>query len=347
MTYSEDWNYIVSKYNELYNSQENSVQREWEDYFLEIFGYSRRQSEIDSQRSIHIGSRERVIPDIIINTNGQDLFDIELKQYHLSFSKEMENQLISYLKLLRISVGILVCQKIYVYVYNLTSDKVKKIEIPFIKDNSDGIKFVQLFQKENFSKECIEEFIDSKSNFDKNIARIKNELTSENVLELVKLYFQDKYSTEEIDLALKDVSIEIKAKGFENSADISNAVDTNSIKKNGYNDSVVYEEPNFNYVIIKTKNSTVAERGSLYEATRYRWSASDRITHYSFVISVIDAIVQKVYIVDRWQKSGDRWEFFGREASGEDFQKLIGKKIPEKYRKKGMASPVVYKKPSQ
>ena len=48
MKYAEDWNYIVSRYKDLRNSQENSVQRDWEDYFLEIFGYSRRQNEIDS-----------------------------------------------------------------------------------------------------------------------------------------------------------------------------------------------------------------------------------------------------------------------------------------------------------
>lgn len=39
MEYAENWNYIVSRYNELYNSPENLVQRDWEDYFLEIFGY--------------------------------------------------------------------------------------------------------------------------------------------------------------------------------------------------------------------------------------------------------------------------------------------------------------------
>ena len=82
----------------------------------------------------------------------------------------------------------------------------------------------------------------------------------------------------------------------------------------------------------------------MYEATRYRWHAGTRITQYSFVISVVDTFVKQIYIADRWYKVGDRWAFDGKEAEGEKFQKLIGKRIPEKYRKQGMASPVVYKK---
>ena len=120
----------------------------------------------------------------------------------------MEKQLLSYLKLLGISVGILVCQKIYICIYDFANDKIKKAEISFTENNPDGIKFVELFQKENFSKEQVGEFIDSKTNFDDNVAKIKNELTAENVLELVKLYYEDTYSTEEIDAALKDIKIE-------------------------------------------------------------------------------------------------------------------------------------------
>ena len=248
MKYAEDWNYIVSRYKDLYNSQENLVQRDWEDYFLEIFGYSRRQNEIDSQRSIQIGSKERLIPDIIIKANGRDIFAVELKQYNLPFSIGMEDQLKSYFNQLHISVGVLVCEKIYVYVYDYANDKVKKVEIPFIEDNPDGIKFVELFQKEGFSKERIEAFIDSKFNFDDNVSKIKKELTPENILELVKLYFEDMYSADEIKKALDDIVIEVKRKGTE-IIDDGGGTDTED-------DDTVYEEPNFNYVIIKTISAT-------------------------------------------------------------------------------------------
>ena len=64
---------------------------------------------------------------------------------------------------------------------------------------------------------------------------------------------------------------------------------------------------------------------------------------------MVDQIVQRVYIADTWFKFSDgewrdRWGFFGREAKGEEFDRLIGKRIPEKYRVPGSASPVLYKK---
>ena len=154
------------------------------------------------------------------------------------------------------------------------------------------------------------------------------------------MYFEDTYSAEEINAALKDVVIEVKTEIIDDGGGTGGGGSSTDTE----DDDTVYEEPNFNYVIIKTKDSTVAKRGSLYEATRYKWLAGNKITQYSFVISVIDTIVKEVYIVDKWEKNDGRWEFFGKEASGEAYQKLIGKRIPKKYRKKGMASPVVYKK---
>ena len=128
------------------------------------------------------------------------------------------------------------------------------------------------------------------------------------------------------------------------------------IKYNDINRVEIYKEPSFNYVMIKTtEEMMVNDRGgSLYEATRRYWRASDRITKYTYIISVVDQIVQRVYIAERWKlympgedgcpTTSRRWGFVGREASGEEIQKLIGKRIPEYYRTPGNANPVLYKK---
>jgi hypothetical protein len=326
--------------------QESTVQGEWEQYFSELFNYRRLFGEIDAHRNIHIGSGQRTIPDIIIRKDGCDLFDVELKQYNLDFSIDMENQLKSYMDLLHVSVGILVCKRIYVYIYNFAQSKLKRAEIEFTENNPDGIKFVELLQKENFSAEAIENFIDSKNNFQSNVKRIQEELTDENVRALIERHLEQTYSRDEIEAALASISIQIGDKGTLSHSSIQSI--PSAKKENAVmlleNDPAVYAEPNFDYVIIKTKHDMVLRKGSLYEATRSKWHAGDKIAQYSFVLSVIDTVVQQVYVAERWQKSGDRWEFFGREATGEAYQCLIGKRIPEKYRKKGMASPVVYKK---
>ena len=127
-----------------------------------------------------------------------------------------------------------------------------------------------------------------------------------------------------------------------------------SIKKDyiipRYPYSAIYEEPTFDYVMIKTTTDMMYQDrgGSLYESTKRYWYVGEKITNYTYVISVVDQIVQRVYIADTWHRFADgewkgRWGFFGREAKGEEFQKLIGKRIPEEYRIRGNANPVLYK----
>ena len=111
----------------------------------------------------------------------------------------------------------------------------------------------------------------------------------------------------------------------------------------------IYDEPTFEYVIVKTKNDTVKERGSLYEAARRQWKVGKQIEKYKYVLCVIDKVVKKIYVVDKWNVIQEgpykgRYEFFGYEAKGEEFNILIDKTIPYKYRKRGLASAVLYKK---
>ena len=212
MTYKEIWNIIVKQYNKLSDMPEQQIQKEWEEYFKQFLGYNSFLGEIDSQKSIIIGSSKSVIPDIILKRDGQELFDVELKQYSLSFTTIMEEQLKSYLKQLHISIGILVCQKIYVYSYDFMCNTTQKIEIDFIEDNPDGIMLVELFKKENFSESSVKDFIASKNRFRENVEKIKKEITTENILEMVKLYFGDSYYTDEIDSALNDFLITVNPK---------------------------------------------------------------------------------------------------------------------------------------
>ena len=149
------WNIIVQDYKNLFSAQESVIQEKWEAYVSEVFGYRKTLGEIASQTTIHIGSGNRTIPDIIVREGENAILDIELKQYNLAFDIHMEQQLKSYMDLLHISVGVLVCKKIYVYVYNYNLKDLKKIEIDFIENNPNGIEFIELFRKGNFSKEIL------------------------------------------------------------------------------------------------------------------------------------------------------------------------------------------------
>lgn len=104
------------------------------------------------------------------------------------------------------------------------------------------------------------------------------------------------------------------------------------------------------YVIIKVKQEMVEERGR-YNATRIAWKMKlETIKQYPYVLSVTEGIVKAVYKVDVWKMAGevgepDRVMFEGTEVKDEEItKKFVGKMIPECYRKKGQASPVLYQK---
>ena len=208
----DDWNLIVSDYLTSQYALESTIQEKWELYCSEIFNYKSIRNEINSQRHVPFGRNERGVPDIILRLNNRDIVDIELKQYRMAFSDEMEQQLISYMNQLHISIGVLICNKIYVYSYHYANNQIKKLEIPFEKDNPDGIKFVELFTKENFSEKSIEEFIDSKKLFFTNVEKIKSEITKEKIFDLLEKHFQTKFSENEINAAFADTDINISSK---------------------------------------------------------------------------------------------------------------------------------------
>ena len=337
------WNRLCEIFKKNYNEREEKVQKVVEQIFSVLFGYDPFEEEIDSHRVLHIGSIDRLIPDIIIrdSSRNKDLFIVELKQLNMRPERKYEEQLISYMRLLSLNIGILICDAIYVYILDDNTPKFSKIEL--FAENKKGEAFIETFSKGNFSAERVKNFILAEQKFNENVTKIRNEITENNVLQLIKNHFETLYSKDEVDAAISDMTIYLIPK--EKSASPFMKQPNQDIKiSSPSSDPMIYDEPKFEYVIIKTRETTVMERGSLYEATRYKWVASARITQYSFVLSVINGIVKQVYIVDRWSKCGSRWEFFGREAEGEEFESLIGKKIPQKYRKKGMASPVVYKK---
>ena len=345
------WNYIVDRYNALYNSPESIIQKEWEGYFSELLDYKKIFGEIESQRNITIGSHQRVIPDIILRANDNDLVDVELKQYNLPFSIKMEEQLKSYLKLLNLSVGVIICQKLYLCYFDYSSDKIYKVAIDFVKDNKNGIAFVEMLNKINFNENIIKDFIRKQLESKLNIVKIQNEINDELLYLLLNDYLSQQYSEEEINEALKNYKISVSKYNSTNVS--SNTIPTTGEEIEPIDDGGFPTTPN--YIIIKTSYDRVNScNGNLYDATRHCWRVKfDTVNRYRYVLAVIGGIVKEVYEVKCWQDA-ERWpddgnvdgrlEFIGQVATEDVRNLFIGKTIPAKYRKPGMASPVIYSK---
>lgn len=296
----EKWSVVVDDFAKYKTAKEVTIQRLWEEYFVDpdIFGFSVRKGEIDIHRVMRIGSKERTIPDIIIHdpVAGKDLFIIELKQYNLAFDSNYEEQLLSYMRLLRSDIGILICKEIYVYCLDENGEYGgEPLVIRFNKDALDGCKLMSFLTKGNFNKTEIRNYISE-------AVKRKTVTLSEGK--------RDKL---------------IKSDSFE-----------------------VYTEPAFKYVMIKIRESTILEKGSLYEAVRRAWRINvDRISGYRYVFAVVDGVVRGIFIARQWKKvtsgpDAGRYEFFGDNAPYELEHKFIGKRIPPYYSKFGMASPVLY-----
>lgn len=113
---------------------------------------------------------------------------------------------------------------------------------------------------------------------------------------------------------------------------------------------------NINYddfLIIKTTPERIEKVGSLYNATHYRWRVKvENVEKYRYVLAVVKGYVEDVFVVDYWQPSKNRYgengvgryEFVGHPAFMEIRKKFFGKRIPEVYRKQGMANPVLFPK---
>jgi hypothetical protein len=100
-------------------------------------------------------------------------------------------------------------------------------------------------------------------------------------------------------------------------------------------------------------NRTSAET-SLYEATRYAWKISkSRAEEAEVVLSIVRGLIVAAFTADEWleanpvnfpgrEKRPGRLGFNGREAPRDIEELYVGKRIPDKFRKKGAANPIKY-----
>lgn len=106
------------------------------------------------------------------------------------------------------------------------------------------------------------------------------------------------------------------------------------------------DQQNLKYCIIKIKDYWLNERGSVYETVRKHWKVNlKRVQKIPYVLACHNGIVVEVYKAEKWYRSEEipeRCEFIGKVASDDVRWLFINKRLPNKYCKKGMASPVLY-----
>lgn len=214
MNYTESWNYLCTQHRNGLNKSEAELQRDWENYFIELFGYSRIKNDIVPHPQLVLGSTEREIPDILLCRTGKKLFVAELKQYSIVKIEKIEKQILNYLTHtdIHLSVGILVCEKLYIYCYDFTTNAKIELEIPFEENNANGIKFMELFSKQNFDEKEIQDFVFENHLSAQNVSEIRSAISVDLIKDLLKKYFLQKYSKEDFEKAIGEFEISVNRK---------------------------------------------------------------------------------------------------------------------------------------
>ena len=197
----EKWNYFVY---DLCEAKKKDVD---EDSFhtlietqLQHLGWAKFKGEICHKLNIHIGNNNRIEPDILIKRDGEDEFVIEVKRPSHKQSKKDVEQLLSYMRLLKLSVGIYMGEHIEIF-YDMPSSKeaVPIMKVPLEIDNKLGARFIDKFLKDNFSREAIVDFCEERIQEiqrQNNLNEIKESLIADaqtQIAESLKPYLMDKY----------------------------------------------------------------------------------------------------------------------------------------------------------
>lgn len=220
----EKWNKICYYLSEKIKT--NILEKEFEPIVekgLEILGWSEYSGDFDIRPSIQLGSRKnRLQPDFLVksNENGRKLFVVEIKRPKILLKNQDQIQLSTYMRQYKLEFGLLIGSQIQIFYDGELNKKDTAIlieNIEYKKDNKKGLNFVQLFQKENFSKNKLKDFIHLKFvEFENKIKEkeLKNELldATQDVLikEIFKPILLKKYKESVIDNVFKTLETQVR-----------------------------------------------------------------------------------------------------------------------------------------
>ncbi len=227
------------------NYEQNVIQ------VLRILDWKEYLGDLKIRPSYPVGASNRIMPDFVIGSSEtNNLFVIEIKQPSLPINIKFQQQLFSYMRLLKLQYGLLIGETIQIfYDGDLTDhdDPVLLDTIEFKKDNNRGVKFVELFSKESFSNENLKSYtLNSLKRINRKVEQktLEHKITSKEfeteVLELIKQSLLKQYDGELIEMILQKVSINITS---DNHAEIEkpNFISgSNRLEKNSSRDTTKY-----------------------------------------------------------------------------------------------------------
>jgi hypothetical protein len=190
---------------------------------LRVLNWKQFSGDFDIRPSFQIGAANRITPDFVIKSSeSEKLFVIEIKQPNIPLTSTFQQQLFSYMRQLKLEYGILIGQGIQIfYDGNLAKqeDPILLETIRFERNSEKGVRFVQLFDKENFDKEFLKDFtlnalkkLNRKEEYKRLTSQVLSDSYKYKLTELIKQDFISDYDGELIDSVLEELRIEVTSK---------------------------------------------------------------------------------------------------------------------------------------
>ena len=167
---------------------------------LQLLGWMKYKNEICHKPNLSIGNNGHIQPDILIQKDDVKQFVIEVKRpQHKQTSKDRD-QLVSYMRQLKLNAGIYIGEHIEIlYDQPDSENAVSVLTIPLEFNNKRGVRFVELFSKDRFSKENIIQFCEDRikeMHHQESLKKIKDHLITDaqgQITEGMKMYLIERY----------------------------------------------------------------------------------------------------------------------------------------------------------
>lgn len=165
-------------------------------------GWAPWRNEIKHKPNLRIGNRKSIQPDILVLRDSEEQFVIEVKRPSHVQQGENIDQLESYMRQMKLKVGIYIGERLEIF-YDKPDSKhvVSVLQIPLELEEKRGSRFVELFSKENFSKESIVDFCEERiqeMQRQANLNNIKDALIADaqtQIAECLRHYLMEKYDS--------------------------------------------------------------------------------------------------------------------------------------------------------
>ena len=141
------------------NSTEAQYQQEIE-YCLRLLGWKSFNKTMQSQVTINIGNNNSIRPDIVLYKNDLPVLPVEIKRPSNICSSRQEGQLKSYMRQLRLNVGLYIGENIQFFYDNPSDldDPISAFKVELCKDEPNGEKFCEMMSYGEFDVNELENF---------------------------------------------------------------------------------------------------------------------------------------------------------------------------------------------